>query len=76
VNVKNVARSEPVISAGVIVSAVGALINVLNAFGVTTIAPEQVESLNAAILAMWPLLLVIRQLVYSPATVDDLRGDE
>lgn len=63
-------KREPVVSAGLIVSAVGALINVLNAFGVTTIAPEQTEALNAAILAMWPLLLVIRQVVWSPASVE------
>jgi hypothetical protein len=70
---ENVLRREPVISAGLIVSAVGAVVNVLNAFAITTIAPDQVQSINAAILAMWPLLLVIRQVVYSPASVDDIR---
>lgn len=69
----NVLRREPVISAGLIVSAVGAVVNVLNAFAITTIDPQQVEAINAAILAMWPLLLVIRQVVYSPASVDDIR---
>lgn len=70
------AKREPVVSAGLIVSAVGAVVNVLNAFAITTIAPAQVEAINAAIIAMWPLLLVIRQVVYSPATVDDLLGDD
>lgn len=72
----NVLRREPVISAGLIVSAVGAVVNVLNAFAITTIDPQQVEAINAAILAMWPLLLVIRQVVYSPASVDDIRDGQ
>lgn len=75
-NIKKVARAEPVISAGLIVSALGAVINALNAFGVTAIAPAQVEAINAAIIAMWPLLLVIRQVVWSPASVERLRGGE
>ena len=75
-NIKKVARAEPVISAGLIVSAVGALINLTNGFAITTIAPAQVESMNAAIIAMWPLLLVIRQVVWSPASVERLRGGE
>ena len=75
-NIKKVARAEPVISAGLIVSAVGALINLTNGFAITTIAPAQVEAINAAIIAMWPLLLVIRQVVWSPASVERLRGGE
>lgn len=75
-NIKKVARAEPVISAASIVTAVGALINLTNAFGLTSIAPAQVESMNAAIIAMWPLLLVIRQVVWSPASVERLRGGE
>lgn len=67
-DIKALARREPVISAGAIVTAVGGVINATNAFGLTSIAPEQVESINGAIVAMWPLLLVIRQLVFSPAT--------
>lgn len=73
--IKSVVRSEPVVTAGVIVSALGAVINVLNAFGVTTIADAQVEAINAAIVAMWPMLLIIRQVVWSPASVDELRDD-
>ena len=75
-NIKKVARAEPVISAATIVTAVGALINLTNAFGLTAIAPAQVESMNAAIIAMWPLLLVIRQVVWSPASVDAVRRGE
>lgn len=75
-NIKKVARAEPVISAASIVTAVGALINLTNAFGLTAIAPAQVESMNAAIIAMWPLLVVIRQVVWSPASVERLRGGE
>lgn len=75
-NVKKVARREPVVSAGLIVSAVGALVVALNAFGVTHITDEQMQSVTAAIVAMWPLLLVIRQVVWSPASVDELRGGE
>lgn len=59
-------KREPVVTAGLIVSAIGTAINVLNAFGVTTITSEQTEALNACILAMWPLLLIIRSQV-SPA---------
>lgn len=74
--IKKVARAEPVVSAGLIVTTLGAVINVLNAFGITTIDAKQVEAINAAIVAMWPLLLVIRQVVWSPASVDELRGWE
>lgn len=74
-NIKGIARREPIISAGAVISAIGAAINATNSFGITTIAPEQVEALNGLILAMWPLLLILRQLVYSPASVDDIRGD-
>lgn len=59
-------KREPVVTAGLIVSALGAAINVLNAFGGPHITPEQTEALNACILAMWPLLLIIRSQV-SPA---------
>lgn len=75
-NVKKVARREPVISAASIVTAIGAVINVLNAFAITNIAPDEIKAINAAIIAMWPLLLVIRQVVWSPASVDELRGGE
>ena len=75
-NVKKVARAEPVVSAGLIVTALGAVINVLNAFGITTIDAKQVEAINGAIISMWPLLLIIRQVVWSPASVDALKGDE
>lgn len=74
-NVKAIARREPIVSAGAIVTAVGAVINATNAFGLTAIAPEQVDALNGAIVAMWPLLLVLRQLVWSPASVDRLSAE-
>lgn len=59
----NLATREPVITAGVIVTALGALVVALNAFGVTHVSPEQLDSLGKAIVAMWPVLLVIRQTV-------------
>lgn len=74
-NVKKVARSEPVVTAGLIVSAVGALINLSNGFGLTTIEPQQVEAINAAIVAMWPLLIIIRHVVWSPASVQALEDE-
>lgn len=74
-SVRNLPRREPVVTAGLIVSAIGAVINVLNAFGITTIAPAQVEAINACIIAMWPLLLVLRQAVWSPASVEQAKAD-
>lgn len=71
----NILKREPVVSAGAIVTAVGAAINLLNAFGVTNIDPKQTEALNAAIVAMWPLLLVIRQIVWSPASAQALEDE-
>lgn len=75
-NIKKVARAEPVISAGAVVTAIVAVITVLNTFSITHISGAQVEAINAAIIAMWPLLLVIRQVVWSPASVERLRGGE
>lgn len=74
-NIKALARREPIISAGAVISAIGAAINATNAFGLTAIAPEQVEALNGAILAMWPLLLVLRQLVWSPTSVERVAAE-
>ena len=59
----NLATREPVLTAGVIVTALGALVAALNAFGVTHVTDEQLRSLGGAIVALWPLLLVIRQTV-------------
>lgn len=71
-DIRAIAKREPIVSAGAIVTAVGAAINATNAFGITAIAPDQVEAINGAILAMWPLLLVLRQIVWSPASVERL----
>lgn len=68
-------KREPVVTAGAIVTLVVALIKVTNGFGLTTITQEQQDALTAAIVALWPLLLVIRQIVWSPASVDALRDD-
>ncbi len=53
----------PVLTVGVIVTAIAAVIGATNAFGLTTITPEQGDALTKAVVAMWPLLLVIQQLV-------------
>ena len=71
----NILKREPVVSAGAIVTAVGAAINLLNAIGLTTIADEQIQAITAAIIAMWPLLLVIRQIVWSPASAQALEDE-
>ena len=59
----NIATREPIVTAAVIVTAIGALVAALNAFGVTHITDEQLRSMGSAIVALWPLLLVIRQIV-------------
>lgn len=58
-DIKGTIARQPVITVGVIVSAVVAVIKVTNGFGLTTITQEQQDALTGAVLAMWPLLLVI-----------------
>ena len=52
-------RRQPVITVGVIVSAIVALIKVTNGFGLTTITQEQQDALTGAVIALWPILLII-----------------
>lgn len=61
-------KRQPVITVGVIVSALVALIKATNAFGLTTITQEQQDALTGAVLAMWPVLLVIWALVTPAAS--------
>ena len=42
-----------------VLSAIVALIKVTNGFGLTTITPEQQDALTGAVIAMWPILLII-----------------
>lgn len=62
----NRVRDEPVITVGVITTLVTALLTLTNVFGLTAVTDAQRDALVAAVLALWPILLVIRQLV-SPA---------
>lgn len=68
----SIVRREPIVTAGAIVTLVLALIKVTNGFGLTTITQDQQDALSAAIVALWPLLLVLRQMVWSPASVQAL----
>lgn len=64
-------KRQPVITVGVVTSALVALIAATNAFGLTTITQEQRDALTGAIVAMWPVLLVIWALV-TPAAAPRL----
>lgn len=64
-------KRQPVITVGVIVSAIVALIKVTNGFGLTTITQEQQDALTGAVIAMWPVLLIIWSLV-TPAVAPKL----
>jgi hypothetical protein len=68
----DIIKRQPVITVGVIVSAIVALIKVTNAFGLTAITQEQQDALTAAVIAMWPVLLVIWALV-TPAAAPRLQ---
>lgn len=59
----NLATREPVIAVGAITTAIVAVLAMTNAFGITTITEAQRDALVAAVVALWPILLVIRQLV-------------
>ena len=59
----NLAAREPALTAGVIVTALGALVAALNAFGATHITDAQLQSVGAAVIAVWPVLLILRQVV-------------
>lgn len=52
-------KRQPVLTVGVVVSAIVALIAATNAFGLTTITQEQRDALTGAVVAMWPILLLI-----------------
>ena len=52
-------RRQPVLTVGVVVTALVAVINALNSFGVTHLTKEQTDALTGAVIAMWPILLVI-----------------
>ena len=55
----DIVKRQPVLTVGVVVSAIVALIKVTNGFGLTTITPEQRDALTGAVIAMWPILLII-----------------
>lgn len=52
-------RRQPVLTVGVVVSAIVAVIAALNSFGVTHLTKEQTDALTGAVIAMWPILLVV-----------------
>ena len=67
----NVSTRQPVITAGVIVTAIAAAVLATNAFGLTHVTDEQLDALKGAVVAMWPLLLIIRTQV-TPAAAPRL----
>jgi len=54
---------EPAIAVGVVVSAITALITLTNAFGLLVITDAQRDAILACVVALWPVLLIVRQLV-------------
>lgn len=64
-------KRQPVITVGLITTALVALINATNSFGITAITQAQIDALNNAVIAMWPLLLIIWTLV-TPAAAPKL----
>lgn len=68
---KDLVKRQPVVTVGLITTAIVALANATNAFGLTTISQEQVDALNNAVIAMWPLLAIIWALV-TPAAAPAL----
>ena len=52
-------KRQPVLTVGVVVSAIVAVIAALNSFGVTHLTQAQTDALTGAVIAMWPILLVI-----------------
>lgn len=52
-------KRQPVLTVGVVVSAIVAVIAALNSFGVTHLTQAQTDALTSAVIAMWPVLLII-----------------
>ena len=52
-------RRQPVVTVGIVVSAIVAAIKATNGFGLTTITPEQQDALTGMVVAMWPILAII-----------------
>ena len=48
----DIVKRQPVLTVGVVVSAIVALIKVTNGFGLTTITPEQQDALTGAVIAI------------------------
>lgn len=67
-------KRQPVITVGVIVSALVAIIKVTNGFGLTTITQEQQDALTGALIALWPILLIIWAAV-TPVAAPKLKPD-
>lgn len=66
-------KRQPVITVGVVVSATVAIIKVTNGFGLTTITQEQQDALTGALIALWPILLIIWAAV-TPVAAPKLRA--
>ena len=64
-------KRQPVITVGIITTALVALINATNSFGLTAITQAQIDALNGAVVAMWPVLLIVWALV-TPAAAPKL----
>ena len=59
----NAITREPVISVGLITTAIVAVLTLTDVFGLTSTTPEQRAAITACVVALWPILLVCRQLV-------------
>lgn len=63
----NIIRTEP----AVVVGAATAIVGLLIAFG-APISEQQKEAVISCVIALIPVIIMIRQLVFAPATVEKL----
>ena len=59
----DIVKREPVLSVGLITTAIVAVLTLTDVFGLTSTTPEQRAAITACVVALWPVLLVCRQLV-------------
>jgi hypothetical protein len=67
----DIVKREPVLSVGLITTAIVAVLTLTDVFGLTSTTPEQRAAITACVVALWPILLVCRQLV-TPAAAPRL----
>ena len=71
---KDLIAREPALTAGAVVTALGAIIALLDAFGITHTTPEQRQAIAGAVVSVWPVVLVLRQLVTPSAAPSIKQG--